>query len=222
MDDEIISGQQVEAPGSAAPATASTAEPKPQENQPLTMADVERIAEEKATRIAQSLVDKAEYRIGQKAQEQIKALEINKGVLGLTDQQVQEAKQKIIVDELTAQRNEPPSPSPVSQGQAPASDPVIEFIGGIFSQQGTTVSKTDAEWASIQKVLDETWNDGSPAAIGKVTAVVTKAAQDKAARIASNQENAAARVGGGGAGITGNPDDPNAPAISLWKAGYKK
>ena len=55
----LLSGQQAGAQASASPETASATEQQTQEPKPLTIADVERIAEEKATRIAQSMVDKA-------------------------------------------------------------------------------------------------------------------------------------------------------------------
>lgn len=215
-----LSGQQVVAPGSATPENASSPEQQPQENKPLTMQDVERVAEEKATRIAQSLVDKAEYRISTKAQEQIKALELNKGVLGLDDQQVQTAKQKIIMDELTAtpQPGEPPSPpQPVSQAQ-PEGDPVAEFVSDIFKEVGTTVTPNDPEWAELQKALDA--NFTNPKGAIPVSRAAIKAAEAKAARIATNQEGAAARVSGHGATVTGLPAD--APAKDLWAAAYKK
>ena len=223
MESSNISGQQAAAPGSAAPENASVTEQQSQEQQkPLTLQDVERIAEERATRIAQSLVNKAEYRISQRAQEQIKALELNKSVLGLDDQQVQQSKQKIIMDELTAQPqpSEPPSPQPVSQGQQ-AGDVVAAFVNDIFEEVGTQVNQNDPEWKELQDVLDKSYNDQKGAI--KVARAATKAAETKAARIAANQQNADARVSTGGSGAAGNNTlDPNAPAVDFWKAAYRK
>ena len=223
MTGENISGQQAQAPGSAAPQNASTTEQQPQETKPLTLQDVERIAEEKATRIAQSMVDKAEYRISKKAQDQISALELNKSVLGLDDTQVQQAKQKIIMDELTAPSQPEAQPStqqPVFESQ-PQGDPVLAFAQSVFDEVGTTVTPNDPEWAKIKEALDKNFNDPTPAALARVTAAFTVAAQTKAARVSTNQEAAAARVGSGGAVTNGTNLDPNAPASSFWKEAYK-
>lgn len=220
MESNHISGQQATAQGSATPENASATEQQSQEQQkPLTLQDVERIAEDRATRIAQSLVDKAEYRISQKAHAQIQALELNKSVLGLDDQQVQQAKQKIIMDELTAQPqpSEPPSPQPVSQSQP--GDVVSAYVNDIAEANGTQIDKNDPEWRDLQTVIDATWND--PKGAAKVAVAVNKYATAKAARLASNQQSADARVSSGGGSAGNNTLDPNAPAVDFWKAAYK-
>ena len=72
------------------------------EVKPLTIADVERIATEKATRIAQSMVDKASYRLSREAQEKIDALRTHGQTFGLTAEQVQSKMQEIVTNDLTA------------------------------------------------------------------------------------------------------------------------
>ena len=217
-----ISGQTGVTPGSAQPDTASTAqatEPQSQEQKPLDEARVIELATQIASRTAQSLVDKAEYRISRKAQEQIQALELNQSVLGLNDQQVLDAKQKIVMNDLTAKQQDPqPSEPPVSN-VAPAEDAVASFVNSIFDTVGTRVTPQDPQWKELQTVIDENWNN--PKGYVQVMMAATKAAQEKLAAKNSNSETASARVfGSGGQGqSTGTPD---APASDLWKQAYKK
>ena len=220
MTDQVNTSGQAEAtPGSVQPSNASTTEQTPQEQRPLDEARVIELATQIASRTAQSLVDKAEYRISQKAQDQIKALDLNQTVLGLNDQQVQEAKQKIVMNELTAKPQEqPPSNPPVSQ-VPPVEEAIAAFVNDIFEVEGTTVTPADPEWKDLQAVIDATFND--PKGAVKVTKAAITAAAAKAQRVNSNSESAAARVLGSG-GAQANGISADAPASGFWKRAYKK
>lgn len=221
MTDQVNTSVQAEAtPGSAQPSNASTTEQKPQEQRPLDEARVIELATQIASRTAQSLVDKAEYRISQKAQDQIKALELNQTVLGLNDQQVQEAKQKIVMNELTAKPQEQqPSNPPVSQ-VPPVEEAIAAFVNDIFEVEGTTVTPADPEWKDLQAVIDATFND--PKGAVKVTKAAITAAAAKAQRVNSNSESAAARVLGSGGAPSTNLDGPEVTGHALFQRAHKK
>jgi hypothetical protein len=220
-----LSGQEAQGQASPQPQTASATpqEPQSQEQKPIDEATVRAIATEVATRTAQSLVDKAEYRISQKAQQQIQALEINKSTLGLSDQQVQDAKLKIIANDVTPSQEAQAGAQPVSQGQ-PMADPVSEasFITELFkaTEAGMEVTPNDPEFSDFNKVYTENFNDPSPAAMARVTRAVEKAAAAKKQRIENQQAQAEARTLGGGGGLATGSND--APASDLWRQAYRK
>lgn len=130
----------------------------------------------------------------------------------------QEAAIRSQIAERLDDNDQEPEPEQASP-DLPGSDPVSDFLNDIFAEAGASVNPTDPEWASIKKVLDETWND--PRGMAKVAAAATLAANAKKARAANMQETAAARVSVGGSSIpSGQP--ANAPASELWKAAYSK
>ena len=223
MTDEL-SGQQAQAPASAQPQTASATEPQSQEQKPLDEARVIELATQIASRTAQSLVDKAEYRISQKAQAQIHALELNRSTLGLSDQQVQDAKQKIVMDDLTATQQGAQASQPAELEGQPQADSVTEaqYIQGLFkgTESGTEVTPNDPEWTEWQKVYQDNFNDPSMQAASRVILATNKAAAAKAQRLKTNTDTAAARVMQGGGGLQGQPQAKS--ASELWGQAYKK
>lgn len=219
-----ISGQTA-GQANPAPQTASATpqEPQSQETKPLDEARVIELATQIASRTAQSLVDKAEYRISAKAQQQIQALEMNKGVLNLSDQQVQDAKLKIITNDVTVPLGEQASNPPVSKEQ-PQSDMVSEasFVKAIFTEAGTDVDPNDPEWAEFNKVYQENYNDPSPAAGLRVTRAADKAAAAKKARLETINTTAAARVLQGGSDAGGSADGPEITGHALFQQAHRK
>jgi hypothetical protein len=214
-----LSGQQVPGPASPEPPIASqaqAAEQPSQETKPIDEAAVRKIAEEIATRTAQSLVDKAEYRISKKAQDQIRALELNKQTLGLDDNQVMEAKQKIVMNDLTAPpaAEGPASPQQPASGDQPEIDPVFAETLSYFNEQNVTVEEGDPEFKGIKTVLDN-----PKASTFAYIAAVLKAVEAKKARVASQTESAPARVLGGGE----TPGQATAASShELWDKAYSK
>ena len=181
------------------------------ENKPLTIADVERIAEEKATRIAQSMVDKAEHRISKKAQDQIAAIDTSRQALGLSDEQVTQAKQRVIFDDLTAKPTaEQASPAPqtqTTQAQTEPVHPAVAALWEIFADEGEEVVEADPEW---KEHIEKVWNDpnGTLPALRKAA---YKATEAKRQRKATNQQQAPARVISGGQSQTDSaPPNPSA------------
>lgn len=224
---EELSGQQAQGQASPEPQTASATpqEPQSQEQKPLDEARVIELATQIASRTAQSLVDKAEYRISQKAQAQIQALDLNKSTLGLSDQQVQDAKQKIVMDDLTAtQQEQPASQSPEFEGQ-PQADSVTEaqYIQGLFkgTESGTEVTPNDPEWTEWQKVYQDNFNDPSMQAASRVILATNKAAAAKAQRLKTNTDTAAARVMQGGS-TSGAGDESGLDGHELFQRAHRK
>jgi hypothetical protein len=213
-------GAQVPEPTTAQVSTQT--EPRTEEK-PLTIDEMRRIAVEEATRIAQSQVAKGENRIEKRIQEQVAALKLNAGVLGLSEEQVTQAKQKIVTEAYTA---EPP------QAGAPTSDPnaapdverAIQFmnaeIGNVFAEVGTSVTSADPEFKELQGTIDRAWND--PKGLTKILLAASKAASAKAGRIASQQENAQARVVSGGGESTTGGVSSSASGRDLLSDAYSK
>lgn len=222
---EELSGQQAQAPASAQPQTASATEPQSQEQKPLDEARVIELATQIASRTAQSLVDKAEYRISQKAQAQIQALELNRSTLGLSDQQVQDAKQKIVMDDLTATQQGTQASQPAELEGQPTADSVTEaqYIQGLFkgTESGTEVTPNDPEWAEWQKVYQDNFNDPSMQAASRVILATNKAAAAKAQRLKTNTDTAAARVMQGGP-TSGAGDESGLDGHELFQRAHRK
>lgn len=203
---------------SNSPDTSPEAE-QAQEAKPLTIADVERIAEEKATRIAQSMVDKAEHRISKKAQEQIAAIDLTRQSLGLTDEQVEQAKQKVIYQDLTSprQQEQASTPPPAQQVQAQTEvDPVIAETLDVFKAEGVTIEVGDPEYKPLDAILKDP--NGN---IHQYRKELFKQIEVKRARVAANQQQAPARV------ISGGQSNQSGGAITssahdAWQEAYKK
>lgn len=192
----LLSGQQAGATAIASDANASATEQNAQEQKPLTIADVERIAEERATRIAQSMVDKAENRISKKAQEQIAAIDLTRQTLGLSDEQVNQAKQQVIYQDLTSPRQQEQASTPQAAQRTeaqPEIDPVIAETLEVFKDEGVTIETIDPEWKALDAILKDP--NGN---IHKYRKELFKQIEAKRARVAANSQQAPARVVSGG------------------------
>ena len=198
---------------SNSPDTSPVAE-QAQEAKPLTIADVERIAEEKATRIAQSMVDKAEHRISKKAQEKIEVIDS----LGLPNEQAEQAKQKVIYQDLTSprQQEQASTPPPAQQVQAQTEvDPVIAETLDVFKAEGVTIEVGDPEYKPLDAILKDP--NGN---IHQYRKELFKQIEVKRARVAANQQQAPARV------ISGGQSNQSGGAITssahdAWQEAYK-
>ena len=213
-----LSQAQAGAQASASPEPLAPPE-QPTETKPLTIADVERIAEEKATRIAQSMVDKAENRISRKAQEQIAAIDTSRQALGLSDEQVQQAKQRVIFDDLTAKPTaEQASPAPQTQTNQPAAeiDPVIQETLDVFKAEGVTIDTSDPEYKTLEAILRDP--NGN---IYQYRKALYTQIEAKRSRVAAAQVTAPARVLSGGQQTTGEAN-LSGSAHDEWQNVYKK
>lgn len=215
-----LSGQEGGAQASASPEPISETESQPQENKPLTIADVERIAEEKATRIAQSFVDKAENRISAKAQEQINALRLTQTALGLSDEQVEQAANKIVLNDLKAPRAEQASPAAAAQTNHAARevDPVIQETLDVFKAEGVTIETADPEYKPLDLILRDP--NGN---IHQYRKELFRQIEAKRLRVTASAQTASARVLGGGT-LTTNPNDISAVTDSkqLYRMGEER
>lgn len=185
---------------------------------PLTIEDVQR----EATRIAQSMVAKGENRINQSIREQIDALNKSKDILGLTPQQVDQARQKIVTEAYTA----------AAQPEQPAEQPVNlpdpnQFLDAqlkvVYQEVGTTIEASDPEAAGLQATIEAVFND--PNGLTKILFAAQKAAAAKATRLQQRQETAGARVvSGGGQQTTTDPNDISGITDSkeLYRLGEKR
>jgi len=200
-------------------APAGTTQTEPQKETPLTAEDYRRIAHEEAMRVAQSQVAKGENRIQKLIQEKFTALEQTRGTLGLSEEQVNQAKQKIVTEAYSA-------PEEPVNTVSPDVDQAIQFmnaeIQNVFAELGTTVSPSDPEFRDLQAKVDSAWND--PKGLAKILLAASKAATAKAGRLAKQTETASARVIGGGEGVTSNPNDISGITDSkeLYRLGEEK
>lgn len=214
---ELVTPQAAQVPEQTPKTSAQT---EPQTEEPINREVVEQIAREVATRIAQSQVAKGENRINEVIQNKFKALEESKGALNLSDDQVAQARQKIVVDAYSAVEetttNVPAQPSPdVDQ----AIQYVNAEIGNVFAEIGISVTKADPEFAALQKAVNDSWNDQR--GLVKILRAAEKAATAKAERTAKQQEHAQSRVvSGGGEATTGGVSD-GATGRDLLSQAYK-
>jgi hypothetical protein len=200
MDNVSAQAPAVEATPQAAPAS-TTEQHKPEPTPQFDETALRKLAREEATRIAQSLVDKGESRITKQIQDRLAALEMTRGDLGLTDEDVERARQKIITNVMTAK----PEPAPAS-APAPSEvsevNPVYAKTLQVFEEEGVTVEEGDPEFKEIM----DAWNDPKGSET-KYLKAVYRAVSAKQQRTASQQEHAAARVSAPGtnAPVLGKP-----------------
>jgi hypothetical protein len=206
------------------PTQGGTQPQEPQKETPLTteqIAAIEKIADQRATRIAQSQVAKGETRIQRLIQDKFTALETTRGTLGLSEEQVAQAKQKIVTEAYSS-TEEPPT-AQAAPPASPDTDEAIQFmnaqIANVFDEVGTSITKSDPEFAELQKVIDASWSD--PKGLTKILRAADKAATTKAARLQSQQQTAAARVTTGGQPGGQATQQPKS-AHSAWENAYNK
>jgi len=214
--EEITEEAQVQE--TATPAEEVSPQAEPQTEKPLTAEDYRRIAREEAKKVAQSQVAKGENRINQRIQEKFGALEESKGVLKLSDEQVQQARRDIVTDAYSEPAAQTGAPAPV------AGDPIQVlngYLGAVFEEVGTAVTANDPEFKGLQEAIDVAWTIDGPQGLVKVQRAAIKAAESKAARLEAQRKNAAARVAGGGEGNTSGAS-PASSANELWNKAYKK
>lgn len=214
---------EAEVPEAATPEVSP--QPEPQTEKPLSLDDVRGLLQEEfiptISKSIQSQVAKGENRMNQRIAERFAALDANKGVLKLSDEQVQAAQQDIIREEqMSAFRpaepqNNGPQPASPNETVVRQVEFVYEQINGIFDDVGTQVNANDAEWKTVQSALDD-----PKGSLAKTLRAATKAAEAKSARIATQQKNAPARVISTG-GESPSGETPAKSASELWGKAYK-
>ena len=123
---------------------------------PEQIRTIERMVREETARVAsklQSQVARGENRIQGYIQQQIAALQQTKTLLGLSDQQVQVAQDKIIRDAYTQQIDGAGQPTAQQYQQQPEMHPAIEAALAMMEAQGTIVEEGDPEFESIRPLL---------------------------------------------------------------------
>jgi len=178
--------------------------PKEQQQGQFDEATYRKIAREEAAKIAQSFTDKASNRIMQQVQEQIAALEMSAGALGLTDEQVEKAKQNIVIKAMTAKPQGAQASAPgqtANEGQHQAGmHPIMAQAIGMMQAEGMSIDDGDPEFVKfIQPLL------GEPEPDARLLRAMGRALDAKSQRLASTQAAAAARVASG-AGGGGKPN----------------
>jgi len=197
---------------SAQPASTEAAQENAQAQTPqyVTVEQLSQFGEQLASRLKQSDRDRT-ARINSEIA-QIKSRLEATGVQLAPEQELKLRNR--IGDEIDQPaENEPQA----TAGQASPASPdqlIAEFVGDIFADVGTVVTKTDPEWAELQAVIDRTFND--PKGHIKVTRAAIDAAQKKAQRTTSNSDNAAARILGGGGSQPTNTPNPDETGHSLF------
>jgi len=111
---------------------------------------------------------------------------------------------------------EPNAPVSAQPQLQPAVKFVYDQIDATFESAGTHVTSNDPEFKIIQVALDD-----PKGSLAKTIIAANLASVTKKERVTSQQEGAAARVGGGASQITGTaPDD--ATGLDLLKVAYTK
>lgn len=177
-----------------------SAQEEPQTEQPLTLDNVRELIRNEATRIAQSQVAKGENRINARIQEQFKALDMNKSVLGLSDDQVAQARQKIVTDAYVSDQEQDVTQTgvhPQAEDMTPDQFLTSELTE-LFKEH--EVKFTPELMNELQPVIDAAFTD--PRGLSKIIRAAEKLATREAERKVSLQEKAQARVVGGGGTVT--------------------
>ena len=217
---ENLSQPQVGAQASPSPETLVTPE-QATENKPLTRADFEELITKEIKPLIQSQVDKAANRISKEAKEKIDALKQTQSVLNLSDEDVEKATNKIVMNDLTTRQAEQASPATqtqTSQTQTEQVHPAIAALLEIFQAEGVEIVETDPEWKDhIQKV----WNDPS-GTIPALRKAAYQAVNAKQQRKAANSEQAPARVVSGGQSNQPGGASTSTNAHDAWQEAYKK
>jgi hypothetical protein len=207
-----------------APETPGSTQPEPQtDTKPITPELIRQLAREEATRIAQSQVAKGENRIQKLIQDKFSALDKTKETLGLTADQVAQAKQKIVAEAYSPEEEEPPTPQPTTPSPNADADQAIQFMNAqikiAFDRVGTAVTKADPEFAELQKTINEAWLD--PNGLTTIVLAAQSLANAKANRLRTNQQTAAGRVIGGGTPSSGQVQSTGS-ALDMYSEAYKK
>jgi hypothetical protein len=225
VPEELVTPTGAQDPGTA-PAEGST-QPDPQTEKPLTLEMVRQLAREEATRIAQSQVAKGENRIQKVIKERFDALEKTKSALGLSDDQVAQARQKIMTEAYSspddAQPNQQTTPS--DQPADPNVDQAIQYltrqVHNVFARVGQTVTRSDPEYAALQKAVDDNWTN--PEGLTDILLAARDAAAAKTARLQTQQQTAAGRVTAAGpTPSSGQAQQPAGNTISQFEEAYRK
>lgn len=203
--------EQVEPAEETPAAEAGSPQPQAQKETPqetLTAEDYRKIAREEAMRVAQSQMAKSENRINQRIAERFAALDQNKGLLKLSDEQVQQAQKDIIAEEqmkaFTPQPSQPGKGAP--QTETPETDDPAVIQSSMLARAfelagGTEVTPQDAEW----KKLDAAWNDpNGNADLYILTAI--DASREKKARLEAQAKKAPARTVNAAGGTNSKPN----------------
>lgn len=192
-------------------------EPKPTESNGFDEARFREIAREEATRAAQSFTDKLSERMNKTIRERFDGLERNKQVLGLSDEQVEAAKRKIVEEErdsavmgqvrgdqanvanpLTTPPNGVGGIQPGGQGV----HPMIATALQLMSDEQVMIEDSDPEFGKYLKPL----LGGQEIGNGFLAAAV-RAVDAKKARLAAQKENATVRTAGSADGRVVSPND---------------
>lgn len=196
---------------------------QPQKEETFSRADVEAMLADFGQKVQsqiQSQVAKSENRTNQRIQERLGALEINRGALGLTDEQYEAAQDAIIREE---QKNAFKPQTPEGNGDrrtesvSDAGGVFYDAVQGIYAETGVTLSETDTQW---KKYVEPEWRNpkGNPF---KTLAAIQRAAEEKAAAQEALRKGAKARTTGGGGSNSDNLSSVNDPK-ELYKMGERK
>lgn len=210
-----VATPQVQTPAQpASPNGAAQEQAQEQTPQYVTVEHLAQFGEQIVTRMKQSDKDRSKRIEGEITQ--IKARLESTGVTLAPEQEIKLRNR--IGEEIDSPAVETQTPQAQASPEGDADKIVAQFVSDIFLEAGTQVTKTDPEWGELQKVLDATWND--PKGAIKVTRAALKAAEAKALRLSSNNENAAARVVGAG-GSTATNTQAVKSAHDAWSQAYK-
>lgn len=208
-------------------------EPKRPEQNGFDEARFREIARDEATRAAQHFTDKLSERMNKTIRERFEGLERNKQVLGLSDEQVEAAKRKIVEEErdsavmgqvtndLNPSDGSDQKPVGTVQGGQPNGNvhPVIATALQMMSDEQVMIEESDPEFGKYLKPL----LGGQEIGNGFLTATV-RAVDAKKARLAAQKENANARTAGSADGRVVAPNDISGinDSKSLYLMGEKQ
>jgi len=219
---EPVTPESAQVPEFTPEATGSTPAEPQTEQKPLTLEDYRRIAREEATKISQSQVAKGESRIRKEIQAKFDALEQTRSTLQLSDDQVAQAKQKIVAEAYSSKDEEPPTEQQQTDVETETDDPIHYMntqLKIVFDNAGQLITRTDPEFGELQQTINQAWTD--PNGLTTILLAANRLANAKATRLRAREHTAAGRVVGGGQPSSGQAP-PASSAHDAWENAYKK
>ncbi len=204
---------------SAEPPAQPAETPKEQQEQPkvVTMKELEEFGNTLVKRMSQSSRDREKA-----IKQEVGALRKSLEAAGIQPTAEQEAKLRENVEaklEASEEQDEAPTDAPRNAAVDQAIQYMNAEIAEIFDLAGVAIGKSDPEFVTLQKAVDENWKD--PDGLKKIKRVAYDQARAKAERLQKQTSTAAARVVGGGP--SGGQAQPQArDAHEAWESAYKK
>lgn len=179
----------------------------------ITRQDLDAILSQRESDIIRRASQSATDRVSARVNERLSAIEMNKSALGLSEEQLQQAKQRIIQEEMTNSPEAQPGQSVSPDSPNPQEQEILGMMEDVFKNEGIEVLASDPEGKIIQDAI----NSPNTSAY-KVRKAIMEATAKKTARMQQRSTGMQTPPGSGPAAKNFN----NMSTTQLWDTAYKK